>query len=276
MDSNCLLTGISLRGIDVTAVVLRQHGDDYRPIAFGIRGSHNGFGGIEEVDADLNTELIARYFVAKSSDGTFAAGDRSGAIDGSWPAHDRTIEDFLATFDQTHLAIFDDFCTPHCTLDGDRIVFALIAQPIWDAIVDEVEGTESSEHTFGRLFGAEPASSEIYRDRLPEFTAALAELATIDDFVHTHDLRWAPPPDQTQRYTDSYGQHDKAEIEEFLRRAKNDYRDTQEIQAGLSVYAQIVADYLAEDSDEQQPSWAPDDYSAELLTEIPVQQWPQP
>ncbi|MFD9549380.1 hypothetical protein ACFWBG_18460 [Nocardia salmonicida] len=188
MDSNCLLTGISLRGIDVTAVVLRQHGDDYRPIAFGIRGSHNGFGGIEEVDADLNTELIARYFVAKSSDGTFAAGDRSGAIDGSWPAHDRTIE----------------------------------------------------------------------------------------DFVHTHDLRWAPPPDQTQRYTDSYGQHDTAEIEEFLCRAKNDYRDTQEIQAGLSVYAQIVADYLAEDNDEQQPSWAPDDYSAELLTEIPVQQWPQP
>ncbi|MFE3545015.1 hypothetical protein ACFXK0_18810 [Nocardia sp. NPDC059177] len=163
VDSNCLLTGISLRGIDVTAVVLRRQDDTYRPITFGIKGSHDGNGGIDEVVHDRTTELIARYFAARSRDGSYAVGTVTG-----------------------------------------------------------------------------PAGS-------------------------------SPPTDPSQRYPDSYGQHDWHDAKEFLERARHDYREAPEIQTGLAAYEHLVHDQLDEADDEQLPTTDHD--LAELLTEIPVRTW---
>ena len=247
-DCSCMITGVSLHD-DATLVVLRRIGQNYLPITLGIAGTYDRLGGIDGVHEDLNTELVLRYFFDRYRDGRFFAKDQTRTFDGDSLTSDSHIEELLQLIERTHVAIddeiLDDGIYPASTvLDSDMVVFALIAQPVWDAIVDAAsEPDRPLDRQFERLFGPASTAAEIYEGRLPELVTALNHLAAINDFVEAHGLRWAPAPEPSQRYPTDYGCQHGDEIKEFLDRAKRDYQDEPVILTGLARYEQQLMDW---------------------------------
>ncbi len=242
-DCNCMLTGISLMGIRATTVVLQRSGDTYAPITLGITGTYDRLGKVDGIREDLNTELVLRYFMDRSLDGRFFADDQTSVHDGGLSS-DSDIEDLLHFVERTDASIalgIDE--SPSAALDGGALFSALIAQPVWDAVTaGPATSDSSSDQRFRRVFGDTSAPNEIYRERLLELTTPLNQLAAVDDFVKVHGLRWAPVPEPSQRYaTDGYGgQHYLEDIQEFLDRAKHDYRDEPVVLTGLADYERLI------------------------------------
>ncbi|MFB7720053.1 hypothetical protein [Nocardia sp. NPDC056100] len=238
-DCNCMVTGVSLGPVDATAVVLRRQGAEYRPIALGIAGTYDRLGGIDGVEEDLNTELIVRYFVERHRAGRFFAENQVN--DGEEFGAEVDIEGLLQLIERTHLSFVDDFYAASTVLDGDVIAFALIAQPVWDAIVDGAPASDQSpEQRFHGVFGQASAAAEIYADRLTELAVPLHQLTAINDFVVAHGLRWAPPSEPAQRYPGDYGSQHFEEVREFLDQAKKDYRDDPVALTGLAAYERLI------------------------------------
>ncbi|MEV0247710.1 hypothetical protein AB0H76_14045 [Nocardia sp. NPDC050712] len=228
-DCRCMITGISLKITDATAVVLRRSGTEYRPLALGMHGTYDRQGGIDGIDEDRNTELVLRYFHERSREGRF-----TGLISGD------EIEELLQRIERTHCDIADEILSADSTtLDGDLIVFALIAEPVWAAIATAGSERPVAER-LERLFGPASAGADIYRDRLPELAAALTETAAVADFVAANGLRWAPPSEPAQRYPTDYGAQHYEEVVEFLDEARRDYRHHPTILAGLHAYEQLI------------------------------------
>ncbi|MGO4648102.1 hypothetical protein AB4305_24530 [Nocardia sp. 2YAB30] len=240
--------------VDATLVVLRRINGNYLPITLGIAGTYDRYGGIDGVHEDLNTELVLRYFFDRYRDGRFFAKDQTSTFDGDALTSDSDIEELLQLVERTHVAIDDEIhdyrvYSASTVLDDDMIVFALIAQPIWDAIVGAAPASDRPpDQQFEQLFGTASTAAEIYEGRLPELATAVGQLAAVSDFVENHGLCWAPAPEPSQRYPTDYGGQHGAEIKEFLDRAKRDYRDDPVISAGLATYEQLI-DWIIEELD---------------------------
>jgi hypothetical protein len=130
---------------------------------------------------------------------------------------------------------------PLTVLDGDVIVFSFIAQPIWDVIVETGTAAPTLEAEFSRAFGDGAIPREIYDGHLPEVCAQLRQLAAISDFVRNHELRWAPPCEDQQRYSGyNYLQHSPEDTFAFIANARLDYRGEPAIQRGLDACADIA------------------------------------
>ncbi|KAA8886233.1 hypothetical protein F3087_26985 [Nocardia colli] len=244
-----MITGISLSGIDATLVLLQYTTDGYRPLTLGIAGTYNRLGCVDGVRGDLNTELVLRYFVDQRRAGRYFAEDQTGIADEDRLTSDSDIEELLQRIERTQRSNDDGKYSGSTSSDREAIVFALIAQPIWDAITNGTPAPDGlSERELQRLFGQVSAPAEIYAGRLPELAPLLHQLAAVDDFIGSRRLRWAPPSEPAQRYPSDYGQHGD-EIREFLDRAKRDYRDDPIVLAGLATY-------------ESQIDWDEDDYPA--------------
>ncbi|MBF6163391.1 hypothetical protein IU486_01210 [Streptomyces gardneri] len=269
-----MITGVSLMPVDATLVVLQRVGGNYLPITLGIAGTYDRLGGIDGVREDLDTELVVRYFLDRYRDGRFFAKDQTSTFDGDALTSDSHIEELLQLIERTHLAIEYDNIPASTVLDGDMVVFALIAQPVWDAIVDRAPVPDRSpERQAERVFGPASTAAEIYEGRLPELATSLGQLAAVNDSVEAHGLRWAPAPEPSQRYPDGYGYQHGDEIKEFLDRAKRDYRDDPVISAGLAAYEQSI-DWVVEELDRQVDDHAvapqPTSATAADLLEVPV------
>ena len=74
-DRRCMLTGLSLYGIDATLVPLLRLPDGYRPVALGIAGTYDRYGAIDGIDEDANTALVRSYFLRRLGDGGFVVED---------------------------------------------------------------------------------------------------------------------------------------------------------------------------------------------------------
>lgn len=240
-----MITGVSLMPVHATLVVLRRVGGDYLPITLGITGTYDRIGGIDGVDEDLNTELVVRYFLDRYRDGRFFAKDQTSTFEGDALTADSDIEDHIRLIERTHIAIVDGGGHPASTvLDGDMVVFALIAQPIWDAIAAAAPPLDRESD---RLFGPASTAADIYAGRLPELAPAIDQLAAVGAFVAGHGLRWAPAPEPSQRYPTDYGsQHPGDEIKRFLDQAQRDYADNPVISAGLAGYEQLIGEYIGQ------------------------------
>lgn len=247
-DCRCMITGVSLRAVDATLVVLRRIGSNYLPITLGITGTYDRYGCIDGVHEDLNTELVRRYFFDRYRDTRFFAKDQTRTFDGDTLTSDGHIEELLQLIERTHVAIADEMhaediysYSASTVLDGDIVAFALIAQPVWDAIVDAAAAPGGPlTQQFEQLFGTESTTAEIYEGQLPELATAIGQLAAVSDFVETHGLRWAPAPEPSQRYPTGYGGQHGDEIKEFLVQAKYDYQDTPTVLAGLVTYEELI------------------------------------
>ncbi|MFF2554784.1 hypothetical protein ACFVUS_27535 [Nocardia sp. NPDC058058] len=238
-DCNCMVTGVSLKPVDATAVVLHRRGAEYRPIALGITGTYDRLGGIDGVEEDLNTDLIVRYFVEQHRVGRFFAENQVN--DAEEFGADVDIEGLLQLIERTHLSFVDDFYPASTVLDGDAIAFALIAQPVWDTIANSASASnQSPQQQFQGVFGQSSTAAEIYADQLPELTLPLHQLTAINDFITAHGLRWAPPSEPDQRYPGDYGSQHFEEVKQFLNQAKHDYREDPVALTGLAAYEQLI------------------------------------
>lgn len=235
-DCRCMLTGVSVDFVGATAVILRCTAAGYEPVALGLSGEYDGYGTIDGIPDDGNSTLVYEYFARESRSGRFTARIHPledlvefdddfnldaliGLIESSWS--------LSPTFEG------DDFeVLPLAVLDGDPLVFALIAQPIWDAVA-AVPG-EASLHA---AFGEATVPQEIYGSHLADVDRQLRDFAAVHAFVRAHQLRWAPPADPAQRYPTEMGsQRDNDENAEFIAQARADYRDSPVLLAGLDAY----------------------------------------
>ncbi|WP_019927861.1 hypothetical protein [Nocardia sp. BMG111209] len=234
-DSNCLVTGVSLRPVDATLVVLQRVPGGYRPITLGMTGTHDRAGAIDGIEEDLNTELVVRYFRDRQRDGRFEAPE--------WDCGDTDVDVLIACISRTCGAVaFPDFPAgfPVLTaLDGAMIVPALIARPIWDALTrSAARADESVAQQFDRIFGPGSPAGEIYRERLTDLEKPIRELAAVTDYLSANGLPWAPPPEPAQRYpTVGYGAiHTGGDVRDYLRRARRDHADIPDVHAALVDY----------------------------------------
>ena len=174
-DTRCMVTGLIIED-GATLVLLQPSPDGYRPVSLGLPGSYNGLGCVDGVGTDPHSELIFRYFEQRRHDGRFRIESEPEDVD-----------DLLWYFERNQLPDVE----PMATLDGHVIVFALIAQPVWDALATGGHGRYDP--------------GEIYAGRLDEFAAQAAQLASIDRFVDAPGYGWAPPSEPAQRYPTDMG-----------------------------------------------------------------------
>ncbi|WP_166905750.1 hypothetical protein [Mycobacterium sp. DL440] len=234
-DCRCILTGVSVDFVGATAVILRCTPTGYEPITLGLSGEYDGYGTIDGIREDRNSKLVYEYFARQSRSGRFTARIH--------PQEDLVVfnDDFNldALIDLIEnswsLSCAEERFTilPLAVLDGDALVFALIAQPIWDAIA----AAGSEEASIAAAFGDAALPREIYGSQLTDIESQLRELAAVNAFVRSHGLRWAPPGDPDQRYpTDMGSQRDHEENAEFIAQARRDYCDSPALLAGLDAY----------------------------------------
>lgn len=237
-DCRCMLTGVSVDFVGATAVILRCTATGYEPVTLGISGEYSGYGMLWWLAEDRNTELVYEYFSRQSRSGRFTARHHPYEDPVEF-TDDYSLEDLLAAIEAacSLATTFDDEdfeALPLAVLDGDPLVFGLIAQPVWDAIAAAGEGEASLDAAFGEA----KVPREIYGSHLTDVDRQLRDFAAVSAFVRSHELRWAPPGDPAQRYPTEMGaQRDDDENAEFIAQARDDYRDSPVLLAGLDAYA---------------------------------------
>ncbi|TRW89101.1 hypothetical protein FK535_02230 [Mycolicibacterium sp. 018/SC-01/001] len=244
-DCSCLITGVSLSYVEATAVLLRRTAaGEYQPISLGIRGAYDGYGSLEFVETDRNVASLLAFCSSERRTGRFYAQDTTridqpDLVDGD-------IESLLYLVERTTSSaeIYGGMCPPSTVLDGDPVVMAMIAQPVWDAITGDGEyrGSAPAVSAFGR--GLRTAT-EIYGQDLDDHLRRhVRELAAVSTFIAEHPpTRWAPPGEPEQRYFRGHGhQWDDDDRRRFLALARNDFRDDARLQAALDIVAAATLD----------------------------------
>lgn len=240
-DSTCLITGITLGSSVDTAVVLlhRTPAGHYGPISLGIHGTYDGYGCVDGVPADLNSALLTKFFSAAHRAGRFHAHDHTHTGDPNWFDPDIDIESLLFLVERTTTCsdLYGGPCPPGTVLDGDPVVFAMIAQPVWDAIASQNRSPRTNLTTAAFGPGADIAAS-IYGEHLGQLVEPLRQFAAVSDFIVNRPLlRWAPPNEPVQRYARGSGVLFSAvESRRFVEDARAEYRGYPAIQTALDTY----------------------------------------
>jgi len=230
-DRRCVLTGLSLHGIDATLVPLLRLPDGYRPVALGIAGTYDRYGAIDGIDEDANTALVLSYFLRRLGDGGFVVEDPQ-------PLED--IQDLVFHFERNGLSLAfpDHDFEPVSRLDGAPVDFALIAQPIWDAVTSVPPAASPTvEEWFARLCADAPPARDVYSGRFDEVAGHARQLHAVDEFVAAHGLAWVPPAEPAQRYPDQNDQHYGEDVRAYFDEAMRDYADVPTVRAALDGYA---------------------------------------
>ena len=241
-DLRCMLTGVSVDYVGAVVVVLRCTPSGYEPISVGIPGDYDGTGSIFP-DEDRAADLLHGYLVQLHRNGRFVV---ESAVAGE--AVDFTdqygLQGLLSYIMDSWLLAWpsddESFAPlPLTVLDGATLVNALIAQPVWDAIVSATSGSAMlGSAMLGNPFGDCAILREIYGSHVAEIGPQLNALARVDEFVRSHELRWAPPADPDQRYPSDGCQWGEDECAEYVAQARLDYRDSPAVLAGLDAYVE--------------------------------------
>lgn len=242
-DCTCTITGVSLID-DATCVLLRLRDGRFSPVALPVRGGYDRQGAVDGIDENRNTELMVAYFGAQRQAGRFFAEDDTSNIDTVWPSPSpdyRSLIDGLIWLVERNTTVWHAMqmgSDPMVSFDGDPIVLALVAQPIWNAIVADAAATPPAavEATFEEVFDRDPIPMGLYRTHLPDISEQLGELAAVAKFMAAHDRVWAPPGD--------YGQHWEEEMLGYLERARVAFQDVPTVLSGLDVYAEGLDELL--------------------------------
>jgi hypothetical protein len=250
-DCTCMLTGVSVDRVGATAVILQRTAAGYEPVTLGISGEYNGYGTIWSVNENRNTELVYDFFATQYRTGRFMAKDQTYDEDPELFTDEYGIEDLLSVIERTCSCWerYGNFYAPSTVLDGDVIVYAFIAQPIWDAVVERgsvetASAAPTREADFLRAFGDSTTAREIYDGHLPEVAEQVRQLAAISEFARKHELRWAPPGEEEQKYWKySYVQHGSEDIFAFIANARLDYRDEPAILTALDTCANVAREW---------------------------------
>lgn len=246
-DTTCMITGINLGSSVDTAVVLlqREPAGQYSPISLGIHGTYDGFGSIDGVPGDLNATLLTRFFSDAHRAGRFGAHDQTHVGTPNWFDPDIDIESLLFLVERTVSCsdLYDDGSPypPSTVLDGNPVVFAMIAQSVWDAIAAQHRSPRMSLTTSAFGPGADVAT-DIYGQHVDQLVEPLRQFAAVSDFITNWPLlRWAPPNEPVQRYALGSGhQFTDEDNRQFVEDARREYRGVTAIQAALDTYVRSI------------------------------------
>jgi hypothetical protein len=229
-DARCMVTGVSLKGSETALVLLQQQEESYHPIALAITGQYDREGSIDGIDEDDNTALILQYFLNQLAAKAFVVDAESLRSDEAYPIE--TIEQLLRGFERN---INDG--PGYAALNGQPVVFALIASTVWNAIArgGTVQSADDGA-AFQELFKAAPVAAGIYDGHLEDVSQQLHAFAAVSALLTARSIKWKPAADGYQHYSD--------DMREFLKSARAKFRDSPAVLEGLNAYKSEVSDLL--------------------------------
>lgn len=245
-DTRCMVTGLNLRVMDTTLVLLSAGPDGYRPISLGLHGTENGYGVVDGVERDANADAVLGYFRERIRDGRARLADGARRVVADQPdTYPANIDTLLFFAERNNLVEFgqDD---PALTLDGRLVRFAMIATVVWDALVAAaVARPEPVEERFAALFAGAPVADEIYRGRLAGVAGEVRAMDAVAGFLAARGQAWAPPSEPAQPYPTDVGMlYGRTE---FLAEARRDHADDPVLGAALDAYEAQWRGELAEE-----------------------------
>lgn len=188
-DTRCAVTGISLFTADAVMVGLDRDGDAYRPVTLGVAGAYNGYGVLEDVVEDRNTELIMAYCLDRARDGEMVFHPDYKRDLGAPP---RDIASVLAYFERNFCDSSDDW--PALSLHGRPIVYCMISKLVWDTVARAISaGRGTVEVMFADVFGDSPIAAGIYRPALHEVADGIRAMYAVSSFLRAHGIAWSTP-----------------------------------------------------------------------------------
>ncbi|HEU0177961.1 MAG TPA: hypothetical protein VFV58_27165 [Blastocatellia bacterium] len=232
-DCRCMVTGVSLKGADAALVLLHQSSDHYVPLALAVKGNYNRLGSIDGIDEDANTQSVMRFFQESLRSGVFTVDEEYLRGHGCFPI--QTIEDLLQCFERN----MNDG-EGVAVLNGQSVVFALIARSVWDTIAEAAPTpVEPAMTSFKRLFKASPVGLEIYARSVGAVSKHIGELAAVDSLLNRRRLSWQP--------SEATGQDYPEEMRQYLDEARGIFSDSPTILAALRRYEQEIGDLLTDE-----------------------------
>lgn len=245
-DVNCAITGVSLTYTEAAMVILsRSPGGVYRPAALPMIDHYDYYGGIAPDDS-RNTELIAAGIAQATKSGRYWTDD--GWPPGGW---DPSIHDVISNLVRNMsdwLGLYEGAEPPSDSgtmFDGVPLVFALVARPVWDAIVADREGEIDVATAFVDVFGDEPLPRALYGCGGGVPSPELTALAAVDRFLTARGMRWQSHADGLA--SDGFGQqHTDEEMLGWLDRARTRFAGDPVVLAGLDAYGAILTSTIAE------------------------------
>ncbi|WP_204008666.1 hypothetical protein [Virgisporangium aurantiacum] len=231
-DTRCAVTGISLFTADTVMVGLDRDGDGHHPITLGIAGGYNGYGVIDEVVEDRNTELVMAYCLDRARDGQLVF-DRHYKRDFGVPPRD--IAALLGYFERNFCDSSDE--QPALSLHGRPIVYCMMSKLVWDAVAGAFAPEQGTADVwFKELFGGSPIATAIYQPALPEVADQIRDMYAVDTFLRAHGIAWSTPD------LDVHGAvYDDDETEAFVTGARSRFADVPAIQSALDRYVEEQA-----------------------------------
>ncbi|NMD56940.1 MULTISPECIES: hypothetical protein [Tsukamurella] len=245
-DVNCAITGVSLTYTDAAMVILsRAPGGVYRPAALPMIGHYDYYGGITPDDS-RNTELIAAGIAQATKSGRYWTDD--GWPPGGWDPSIHEVISNLVRNMSDWLGLYEGAEPPSDSgtmFDGMPLVFALVARPVWDAIVADGERELDVATAFVEVFGDEPLPHALYGCGGGAPSSELTALAAVDRFLTARGLRWQSHADGLA--LDGFGQqHTDEQMLGWLDRAHTRFADDPVVLAGLDAYGAILTATIAE------------------------------
>jgi len=225
-----MVTGVSLKGAGAALVLLHQSSDQYLPLALAVKGNYNRLGSIDGIDEDANTQSILRFFQNSLVSEVFNVDEEYLEEHGCFPI--QTIEHLLQGFERNMND--GEGCA---VLNGQSVVFALIARAVWDTIAEASPASLEPELTsFKRLFKESPAGLEIYAESVGAVSKQIGEFSAVDSFLTMRGLSWQP--------SEATGQDYSEEMRQYLDEARGNFSDLPTILVALSCYEQELGDLL--------------------------------
>src|SRR5262249_53582969 len=143
-------------------------------------------GSVDGVEQDANTRRVLQFFLDGMRSGAVRVDEESLRIDRSFPI--RKVEYLLRGGERNM-----NHWSGYLTLNGQPLVFALIARAVWAKIAGAATlPDESVPAEFQRLFGPSSAGAAIYAGSLDDVAEHVGELAAVDAFLRGRGLRWQP------------------------------------------------------------------------------------
>ncbi|MCS3850879.1 hypothetical protein [Tsukamurella ocularis] len=237
---------MSLTHTEAAMVVLsRGSGGVYRPAALPMIDHYDYYGGIAP-DDNRNTELIAAGIAQATKSGRYWTDD--GWPSGGW---DPSIHDVISNLVRNMsdwLGLYQGAEPPSgagTTFDGVPLVFALIARPVWEAIVADGEEEIDVARAFVEVFGDEPLPRALYGCGGGAPSSEVTALVTVDRFLSARGMRWQSHADGLA--AEGFGgQHSHEEMLAWLRRACTEFADDPVLLAGLGAYEAVLSATIAE------------------------------
>jgi hypothetical protein len=237
-DCRCMISGVSLKADDAVLICLLQthnsNPPEYVPVTLPMRGTYDRLGAIDEIQEDANTDLILRFFLKSLEVGEFVV-DQEFLADKLVPGSNefcypiRKIQHLVIAFERN----VNEFPT-FALWEGQPVMFALISQEVWDALVRSPVAKASEndiQAKFERTFANSALAQGIYNEHLTVVARHLAEMSIVTDFLVEQGIAWRPEEDARQHYE---------EVRQFLTEARSTFQNTPAILAGLDAYEQKI------------------------------------